>query len=88
MYTITQPEGTIIMLHFQIMDIDGNGCICLYSDYLEISDDPFTDPYTDNGVEYDGDLFHDANESPPTTKLCGNKIPDPILSSNNQIWIK
>ena len=73
------------MLHFQSMDLEGTGCWC-YMDYLEISDDPLTDDQMCD--EYDGDCFYDAYESPPTTQVCGNKIPDPIQSSNNHIWIK
>ena len=70
-YTISQPNGTAILLNFMSMDIqrheeDKN---CFIKDYLEIRDGPTKA----------SSLWKD--------KLCGSDIPAPIQFSQNQLWM-
>ena len=83
-YTISQANGTVILLNFLSMDMEGYGLFrdcdgdidtetwysdCQYDDYLEIRDGP-------------------SNTSLLLGKLCGSEIPAPIQSSQNQMWLK
>ena len=66
-YTISQPNGTLILLNIVNIDIRSNPSCS--DDMIEIRDGP-------------------SNDSPVLKKLCGNIIDDPILSTQNQLWIK
>ena len=71
-YSISQPNGTVIMLNFLSMDIEscsGWWCADNCPDYLEIRDGP-------------------SDDSSLLGKLCGSEIPAPIQSSQNQLWMK
>ena len=68
-YTIQQPNDTIIVINFHSMDIQDTLIDCGYKAALEIRDGP-------------------AHYSPLIDNLCGNKIPAPIQSKQNQLWMR
>ena len=69
-YTILQPNGTIIVLNFHDMDIDHRWPLCHESENnIEIRDGPF-------------------HRSMVLSTLCGNKIPAPLQSSQNKLWMR
>ena len=68
-YTIIQPNGTIILMNFLNLDIGPEYSSDQCPDYLEIRDGSSIAPLL---IE----------------KICGKDIPDPILSNNNQVWIR
>ena len=71
-YTISQPIGTVIMLNFLSMAISGNRGSCINNQYY------------DNLEIRDGP----SDDSPLLGKLCGNVIPAPIQSVQNQMWMR
>ena len=71
-YTITQINGTIIKL--EIMEMDMNHY--WFDDYIC--------EYADYLEIRDGN----SEEAPLLAKLCGNDIPAPIISTQNQVWMR
>ena len=74
-YTISQPNGTVIVLTIHSMDIED---ICTSTSLLDVS-------WLSDYLEIrDGS----SAASPLLGKLCGKEIPAPIQSTQNQVWMK
>ena len=81
-YTISQPSGSFINLTITALDVD------IYSD-------PFFGYYSyyynnDDTCNTDYLEIRDGNsqESPLIKYVCGDEIPDPIVSTQNNIWMR
>ena len=72
-YTISQPIGTTIVLTFQSMNIHPH---------------PWGNCDDHCGCDYLEIRDGSSAASPFLVKLCGNEIPAPIQSTQNQVWMK
>ena len=72
-YTISQPAGTIILLIFHSMDIHDCMQTCACNEWCC--------GYLDirDGA---------TSSSPLLDRLCGSKIPAPIKSRHNRLWMR